>query len=56
MGPDSAVGAVLGVPDAYEILAVLPFGYPVEHHRTDKKNRKPPAEVASRDRLGQPFS
>jgi nitroreductase len=47
---------LLGIPDNFEILALVPFGYPAEDIGRGKKNRKPLADVASRERFGQPFS
>src|ERR1700752_1358682 len=46
---------LLGIPDDVALLAVLPFGYPAEAIGQGKKERKPLAEVASRERFGQPF-
>ena len=46
---------LLGIPDAYDILAVLPFGYPVQPGGRGKKKRKPLGEVASRGRYGSAF-
>ena len=46
---------LLGVPDEYEVFAVLPFGYPNRRVGRGKKNRKPLGEVASRERFGQAF-
>ncbi len=48
--------AYLGVPDAYDILAILPFGYPVDAVGQGKKKRKSLSDVAHRDRFGQPYS
>ena len=50
------IQALLGIPDEYEILAVVPFGYPARAVGQGKKNRKPLAEVASRNRFGEPFA
>ncbi|MDP9302712.1 MAG: nitroreductase family protein [Actinomycetota bacterium] len=50
------VRSILAIPDAYDILAVLPFGYPAQPVGAGKKNRKPLAEVASRERFGQRFA
>jgi nitroreductase len=50
-----AVGRRLGLPDAYEVLAVMPFGYPVRAVK-GKKKRKALSEVASAERFGQPFN
>ncbi len=46
---------VLGVPDNMAILAIIPFGYPDQPAGKGKKNRKPLAEVASREKYGTPF-
>jgi nitroreductase len=50
-----AVREVLGIPDRYDVLAVLPFGYPANPVGKGKKNRKPLGEVASSERFGTPF-
>lgn len=49
------VKEVLGIPDTYEILAIVPFGYPAANIGQGKKNRKPLNDVVSRERFGQPF-
>lgn len=46
---------LLNIPDEYEILAVVPFGYPADNIGRGKKNRKPLQAVISRERFGQPF-
>ena len=38
-----------------DVLAVLPFGYPVESPGRGKKQRKPLEAVAHRERYGHPF-
>ncbi len=45
----------VGLPDKYEVLAVVPFGYPKRAIGKGKKKRKPLAEVASAERYGTPF-
>lgn len=45
----------VGLPDKYEVLAVVPFGYPKRKIGLGKKKRKPLAEVASAERYGTPF-
>lgn len=50
------VGALLDVPESFEVLAVLSLGYPTRDLGQGKKQRKPLAEVASRERFGQPFA
>ncbi len=49
------VRSLLGIPNSLEVLAILPFGYPVQTNFRGKKNRKPLSAVASRERFGQPF-
>src|SRR5215213_1293184 len=46
---------LLGIPDELDLLAILPLGYPATAVGRGKKERKPLAEVASRERYGQPF-
>jgi nitroreductase len=50
------VRSILGIPEEYDVVAVVPFGYPARRLGRGRKNRKPLAEVASRERFGQPFS
>jgi len=50
------VARELGIPERYDVLAVVPFGYPARPVGKGKKNRKPLAEVASAERFGQSFS
>ena len=45
----------VGLPDTYEVLAVVPFGYPKRKIGRGKKKRKPLAEVASAERFGTPL-
>jgi nitroreductase len=49
------VKAMLGVPAELDVLAVLPFGYPVDLVGRGKKQRKPLGEVAHREGYGRPF-
>ena len=46
----------VGLPDTYEVLAVIPFGYPKRKIGRGKKKRKRLAEVASAERFGIPLS
>jgi nitroreductase len=55
MGLDD-IKPVLGIPNDLDVLAVIPFGYPVKPGSKGKKNRKPLREVASHGRFGQPFA
>jgi nitroreductase len=54
-GRMTAVQTLLEIPEEYDVLAVVPFGYPAEERRAGVKNRKPLSEVASLNRFGQPF-
>ena len=47
---------LLGIPADVEVMAILPFGYPVKKLGKGRKNRKPLAQVAHRERFGQPFA
>ena len=51
----TGVNKVLGIPDHFEVLAVIPFGYPRNPVGKGKKQRKPLGEVVHRERFGQPF-
>jgi nitroreductase len=50
-----AIKPLLNIPDDLDVLAILPFGYPAKAVGQGKKQRKPLAEVAHRERFGQPF-
>jgi nitroreductase len=50
------VKALLHVPAQLDVLAILPLGYPVGVVGRGKKQRKPLATVAHRERYGQPFA
>ncbi len=49
------VKPLLAIPDDYNVLAILPFGYPVRTVGEGRKRRKPLGDVASHGRFGQPF-
>ncbi len=49
------IKALLHIPTELDLLAVLPFGYPANALKRGKSARKPLAEVAHRERYGQPF-
>ena len=49
------VRKAVGLPEEYEVLAVVPFGYPARPVKGIKK-RKPRGEVASAERFGSPIS
>jgi len=50
------IAPLLGLPAEYDILAVVPFGYPVLELGKGKKRRKSLAEVAHQEKFGQPFA
>ena len=49
------VKPLLGIPDDLDVLAILPFGYPIRAVGKGKKRRKPLNELAYRGRFGQPL-
>ena len=49
------VKPLLGIPKELDLLAILPLGYPAAALGRGKKERKPLAAIASRERYGQPF-
>ena len=50
-----AVREYVGLPATYNVSAVLPLGYPKRKLGRGLKNRKPPQEVLSADRFGNPL-
>jgi len=44
-----------GLPDTYEVLAVVPFGYPRRQVGLGRKKRKPLSEIASAESFGIPI-
>ncbi len=50
-----ALKPLLNIPADLDVFAVLPFGYPTADIGHGKKQRKQRAEVAHRERFGQPF-
>jgi nitroreductase len=46
----------VSLPDRYEVLAVVPFGYPKRTLGKGKKKRKPLGEVVSAERFGTPLA
>jgi nitroreductase len=45
----------VGLPDSYDVLAVVPLGYPTRALGRGRKKRKPLGEIASRERYGTPY-
>jgi nitroreductase len=50
-----AIKPVLGIPETVDLLAIVPFGYPVKTAGAGKKKRKPLGEVVHRERFDQPY-
>jgi nitroreductase len=50
-----AVGDYVGLPGTYEVVAVIPLGYPKRKLGKGLKNRKPADEVLSAERFGNPL-
>ena len=46
---------ILGIPGSLEVLCIVPFGYPARPVGKGKKQRKPFAQIVSRNRYRQPF-
>ena len=51
---EDEVRAIVGLPDAYRVYAMMPIGWPVG--RYGRVRRKPLREVACRDRFGTPWT
>lgn len=51
-----AAKPLLGIPANLDVLAIVAFGYPAQAIGKGKKRRKALAEVAHRERFGQPFA
>ena len=54
-GGMTEVGRLVGVPGAYDVVAVVPFGYPSRPATRGRKERKPVREVASAETFGTPW-
>ena len=50
-----AVKELLGIPEEMELITLMPYGYRVPGARGRGIPRKAMAEIAHRDRFGQPF-
>jgi nitroreductase len=50
------VKALLKVPVALDVVAIIPFGYPTRAIGRGKKQRKALRDIAHRERYGQPFA
>jgi nitroreductase len=56
VGGLTEVNRILGIPGSLDVVAVVPFGYPTRRLGKGKKQRKALAEIAHRERYGQPFA
>ena len=54
--PMPEINKLLNIPDNLDVLAILPFGYPVKQVGQGKKKRKAPEEVFYRGKFGQPYT
>jgi nitroreductase len=50
-----AIKGLLGIPEAMELITVLPFGYRQEGRRTGGTPRKPMEEIAHRETFGTAY-
>lgn len=55
MGLDT-LKPLLKIPAEMDVIAVIPFGYPVKTLGRGKKKRKPISEVVHRGKFGEPFA
>ncbi len=49
------VKAILGIPEEAELVTVIPFGYPTDAEKAQKKVRKRLGKVAFREKYGQAY-
>ena len=50
------VASFLGIPENLDVIAVVPFGYPVRERGKGKKRRKHIEEIAHQEMFGRPFN
>ena len=50
------VRQAFGLPGTFDVLAVVPFGYPTRKLGLGRKKRKPLGEVVSHEKFGTPWS
>jgi len=55
-GGMESVRKKVGLPDVYDVLAVIPFGYPKRSLGKGRKKRKPFDEVVSSERFDTPLA
>jgi len=56
IGGLDSIKPLLNIPKEIDVLAVVPFGYPVKKLGRGKKNRKPVSEVIQREKYGKLFA
>ena len=49
------VKALLGIPDAAELITIVPFGYPTAEEQAQKKVRKRLSRLVYGERYGQAY-
>ena len=54
--PMPQINKLLDIPEPYDVLAILPFGYPVKETVQGKKKRKAPEEIFHSGKFGHPYS
>lgn len=54
--PMPEVNKLLDIPETYDVLAILPFGYPVKETTQGKKKRKAPEAVFHIGKFGHPYT
>lgn len=52
---NSEVKGLLGIPEERLLLAIIPFGYPVQAVGAGEKDRKPLAEIVHAEKWGQRY-
>lgn len=55
-GGMAEVKALLGIPAALDLLAIIPFGYPAHPVGQGRKKRNSLVEIAHQERWGQPYA
>lgn len=55
IGSIEGINQFLNIPDNFDVLAILPFGYPVKQLGQGKKKRKGLSEVTSHGKFGTPL-
>jgi len=55
-GLNGEIKSLLGIPAELDVVGIIPFGYPDQPAGRGRKRRKALAQVAHRERFGQPFA